>query len=238
MDKIQCTHLRRELSYEKSALTFGCVVRLFGLVEVSFLWEIQWGEVYNVKTTTKTIMTLATLIYPRQCIYWYQRLLCPSKYRKKLIQMKYNKIKNPQWCEGRRIGYVHASMAEVLNSGARRSNSSLCEGLELATALATQSSAGYTPCCVGRPQSGAELQWETLLSRAASLLALDSIVTLQSSSPHSMMENRHFLVTGIRSKVSSFCWRSPFTSVSRRSLRRVNNPLNNGLDRIAGDYLF
>ena len=63
-------------------------------------------------TTTKTmtvvmimmmmmimIMTLATLIYPRQCIYWYQGLLCPSKYRKKLIQMKYNKIKNTQWCD-------------------------------------------------------------------------------------------------------------------------------------------
>lgn len=106
------------------------------------------------------------------------------------------------------------------------------------TVLAKLSSAGYTPCCVGRPQSGAELQWEILLSRAASLLALDSIVTLQSSSPNSMMENRHFLVTGIRSKVLSLCWRSPFASFSRRSLRRVNNPLNNGLDRIAGDYLF
>ena len=110
--------------------------------------------------------------------------------------------------------------------------------LRALTVLATQSSAGYTPCCVGRPQSGAELQWETLLSRAASLLALDSIVTLQSSSPHSMMENRHFLVTGIRSKVLSLCWRSPFASVSSRSLRRVNNALNNGLDRTARDYLF
>ena len=181
---------------------------------------------------------ISNLNLPSAVYLLISKAIVPEQIPEKLIQMKYNKIKNPQWCEGRRIGYVHASMAEVLNSGARRSNSSLCEGLELATALATQSSAGYTPCCVGRSQSGAELQWETLLSRAASLLALDSIVTLQSSSPHSMMENRHFLVTGIRSKVSSFCWRSPFTSVSRRSLRRVNNPLNNGLDRIAGDYLF
>ena len=151
---------------------------------------------------------------------------------------------------GRGIGYVHESMAEVLNSGARRSNSSswserglnsgprITNTVRALTILATQSSAGYTPCCLGRPQSGAELQWETLLSRAASLLALDSIVTLQSSSPHSMMENRHFLVTGIRSKVLSLCWRSPFASVSSRSLRRVNNPLNNGLDRIARGYLF
>ena len=70
----------------------------------------------------------------------------------------------------RRIGNVHASMAEVLNSGVRRSNSSLWSerglnsgpgitnaGHALAV-LATLSSVGYTPCCVGRPQSGAELQ--------------------------------------------------------------------------------
>lgn len=62
-------------------------------------------------TTTKTMMvvmimmmTLATLIYPRQCIYRYQRLLWSTKYREKLIQMNYNGT------TGRRIGYVHASV--------------------------------------------------------------------------------------------------------------------------------
>lgn len=79
----------------------------------------------------------------------------------------------------------------------------------------------YLPCCDCCPWSGAKLLCEMLLSGAA-LLPLDSIVTLHSSSAHSMTENRNFLVTGITSNALSISWRSAFASVSSRSLRKGN----------------
>lgn len=79
----------------------------------------------------------------------------------------------------------------------------------------------YLPCCDCCPWSGAKLLCEMLLSGAA-LLPLDSIVTLHSSSAHSMTENRNFLVTGITSNALSISRRSAFASVSSRSLRKGN----------------